>query len=529
MRVSIMKGSSAATAVLAVWAWVAPAVAANPPGLENYDHFMCYQVKELKKRCLEDPSIKCKTDADCATTCFTGFPKDVTASLSDQFEAGMVDVKKPRDLCLPADKNGENPGAEDNPGHQKRYQVKNVVKHIKQRVNVQNQFGSAAVETTKEDTVMVPTGKSLTGVATALPDGVLDHFKCYKAKQLKKVCLGDPTLKCKQDKLDPMIDDCPVGVGPCTQGLPKGVTAVVTDQFQADRTYDIKKLTKLCNPVNKNNEDPGAEALDIHYACYQAKALKELPKFEPISTIRTDNQFGPEALEAKKERELCVPSLKNPCGDGILQVGVEECDDGNLISTDGCTSSCTSCGDNNTTAPEECDDGNLDSGDGCDANCTTTACGNGIVTAPETCDDGGTEDNDSCPADCIVDFCDPLSGTDRPFQVTVNSGGQAASVTVLLDYPEGQISIPGSGGAVPSGIIDSLPFLAFGTSNDLDHALRQIVAGSFPIADGVLFQVHFEDCNGAVPPVAPGDFTCTVLDAFDSSSQPLGGVTCSVQ
>ena len=30
---------------------------------------------------------------------------------------------------------------------------------------------------------------------------------------------------------------------------------------------------------------------------------------------------------------------------------------------------------------EQCDDGNLVSGDGCDANCTVTACGNGIVTA----------------------------------------------------------------------------------------------------------------------------------------------------
>jgi hypothetical protein len=75
-----------------------------------------------------------------------------------------------------------------------------------------------------------------------------------------------------------------------------------------------------------------------------------------------------------------------------------------------------------------------------------------------------------------------------------------------------------------------LPFLSFSASNDLDHALRQLVTAGFPpLTDGVLFQVHFQDCDGATPPVAPGDFTCTVLEAFDEFSAPLVGVTCSVQ
>ena len=38
------------------------------------------------------------------------------------------------------------------------------------------------------------------------------------------------------------------------------------------------------------------------------------------------------------------------------------------------------CGDGVISGREECDDGNLVSGDGCDANCTITRCGNGIVT-----------------------------------------------------------------------------------------------------------------------------------------------------
>ena len=107
----------------------------------------------------------------------------------------------------------------------------------------------------------------------------------------------------------------------------------------------------VLHPGQEVLDGPTEPALDIHYACYQAKPVIGEAKFTPVTTIRTDNQFGPEALEAKKERELCLPALKNPCGDGITQAGVDECDDGNLIGTDGCTGSCTICGNNTTTPP----------------------------------------------------------------------------------------------------------------------------------------------------------------------------------
>lgn len=63
------------------------------------------------------------------------------------------------------------------------------------------------------------------------------------------------------------------------------------------------------------------------------------------------------------------------CGDNILDPG-EECDDGNLVDGDGCSSTCTIevpqpyCGDGKLDPGEECDDGNTQAGDGCSANCT---------------------------------------------------------------------------------------------------------------------------------------------------------------
>eukprot|EP00961_Rhodomonas_salina_P180489 2436330-Rhodomonas_salina.1 len=57
------------------------------------------------------------------------------------------------------------------------------------------------------------------------------------------------------------------------------------------------------------------------------------------------------------------------CGDGVVNdAGAEECDDGNSIDADGCTT-CTLdvCGDGivNNNSTEECDDGNNATGDGC--------------------------------------------------------------------------------------------------------------------------------------------------------------------
>jgi cysteine-rich repeat protein/YD repeat-containing protein len=148
---------------------------------------------------------------------------------------------------------------------------------------------------------------------------------------------------------------------------------------------------------------------------------------------------------------LCEPF---ECGDGFLadlslQGGpAEQCDDGNVADGDGCSSTCTveagftcttiaspqphsvcaataSCGNNVIDAGEECDDGNLVDGDGCSSTChaeagftcltvelpqphsectpTPAVCGNGLLEAGEACDDGNTVDGDGCSSACVVE------------------------------------------------------------------------------------------------------------------------------
>ena len=76
--------------------------------------------------------------------------------------------------------------------------------------------------------------------------------------------------------------------------------------------------------------------------------------------------------------------ITHGCGDGILQLG-EECDDGNLIDGDRCSSSCTIeayCGDGLLAEDEACDDGNNFDNDGCSSLCEVEALQGISVEAP---------------------------------------------------------------------------------------------------------------------------------------------------
>ena len=72
------------------------------------------------------------------------------------------------------------------------------------------------------------------------------------------------------------------------------------------------------------------------------------------------------------------------CGDGIVQAGVEQCDDANGVNTDGCLNSCVraTCGDGVVRAGvEQCDDGNAVDADACPGTCVLATCGDGFVQA----------------------------------------------------------------------------------------------------------------------------------------------------
>jgi cysteine-rich repeat protein len=148
-------------------------------------------------------------------------------------------------------------------------------------------------------------------------------------------------------------------------------------------------------------------------------------------------------------------------------------------------------------------------------------CGNNLQTPSEQCDDGNFNQFDSCPATCTIAACTP---TATPQTVTVHlADGTATAATIELDYPEGKVSLPGTGFDPAS--IENIALASSFTSVDFDHALRIVVAEGGGLGNDIA-QLDFVACNAAPAPVV-GDFTCTVKDAADASSQPLT-TTCSV-
>jgi MYXO-CTERM domain-containing protein len=131
----------------------------------------------------------------------------------------------------------------------------------------------------------------------------------------------------------------------------------------------------------------------------------------------------------------CTPAL---CGDGAVNAAAgETCDDGNDNALDDCpdgpTGTClaAACGDGFVqTGVEECDDGPMNSDtepDACRTWCGPPQCGDGVVDMDEECDQG----NDNGADDALCDFdCLEVTGGTNPIDddddgnepVTVDSG-----------------------------------------------------------------------------------------------------------
>jgi cysteine-rich repeat protein len=166
------------------------------------------------------------------------------------------------------------------------------------------------------------------------------------------------------------------------------------------------------------------------------------------------------AIPAKASAPDAATIDAGRCGNGALDPG-EQCDDGNTISGDGCSSQCKlecdwlcgmpvpgcpscgislqRCGNGILTSNEECDDGNVASGDGCSASCQVEPgwrcvvpgrlcvpiCGDGRMVGWETCDDGNTVSGDGCAYNCLAEPCWDCS-TGLCIHRSCGDGGQDA-------------------------------------------------------------------------------------------------------
>ncbi len=305
----------------------------TPTAAPVLDHFTCYT-----------------TRSTAGSVPFQGIPDTPGLSLIDQFGPLTSGTKGPARLCAPTNKLGEDPAAPLHPEHLTSYPFTTAFRASPPltEVKVVDQFNPTGIFFTvklkKASHLLVPTVKNLSSTPPTPTQFVTDHFDCYRITRAK----GTPKFRAL-----------------------KGVT--LQDQF-GPMTVAVKKPKYLCAPVNKNGEDPTAPTHPLHLLCYQVTQYDKV-KFVKRIGLFVNNQFGPEQLDAKKPKELCVPSLKTlipspcttigaPCGSCGTGTCQSQCSGAGLIcATNTCVNTC-----NNTGCPG----GVCTEGTPANANCTLT-------------------------------------------------------------------------------------------------------------------------------------------------------------
>lgn len=109
-----------------------------------------------------------------------------------------------------------------------------------------------------------------------------------------------PTLDMTANKVKPHFECYSVDVLDPKQKKYRYVE--LQDQF-AKVKKKIGKITRICTPVDKNNE--GIPDKKLHLVCYEI-----LKGHDPKKLVQTNNQFGKATMKVMKAQELCVPSTK---------------------------------------------------------------------------------------------------------------------------------------------------------------------------------------------------------------------------
>jgi hypothetical protein len=91
------------------------------------------------------------------------------------------------------------------------------------------------------------------------------------------------------------------------------LTVTLDDVLFGNYVAQVQKQQRLCNPADKNGEDPAAPSAIEHLAGYRIKRDPTFPRFEKRLGVSVANQFHPGGIlmDVVKPDMLMVPSTKD--------------------------------------------------------------------------------------------------------------------------------------------------------------------------------------------------------------------------
>jgi hypothetical protein len=205
-------------------------------------------------------------------------------SAVDQFGSTTIRPLRLHEICNPADKNDEDPGALTNSNHLTAYIASAPTGPGSGKlVKVTNQFGTLGLKIRQVRTLLVPASKSISSPPPPLSPVNVDHFVCYVTNGT--TIAGGPFVKTTNVK--------------------------VQDEF-GTITVNTTRVASFCTPADINGGQPGAENDPITLLCYR---VKPLVRVRPPTPVYANDDFGAHTLLPDGNIvALCVPSLMTVVG-----------------------------------------------------------------------------------------------------------------------------------------------------------------------------------------------------------------------
>ncbi len=316
---------------------------------------------------------------------------------------------------------------------------------------------------------VLPVGSGISGAIAIFPQSRLPAFCTSACLQAGSSVLASQAI-CGDGKLDGNSEDCEGSAHCSVHCLRTPVDACA---------LTCGNTAAACTAATAGNDCANVCGASGHCslsgeACTTASPCRTLSCGVPSTATNccgNGKKEGEEECDDGSGSSVCSSQCLNAgsttfCGNGkIEREAGEECDDGNRVNGDGCSSLClhegsvpqsqvfSVCGNGRQEPGEACDAGvhNGESDSGCTANCLnqgtptcvstgagifakTPCCGNNVKETGEACDDGNTNNGDGCSSHCVKEgasfaydppsFCgDGLIGTGEACDVLPQAAG----------------------------------------------------------------------------------------------------------